>query len=170
MRNPAWPDQSPAAHIGTLPRDCLDHVLIFGVQHLRRILTSYSCYYNETRTHLSLTRMLRSVERSSDKGPLSLDQFCQVCIVAMRGYDFREGQPSGWLPQVLPGGIIGFHAHPPVCRSDAGPVFGSASREGGRTAGSSERRAWLRAAGFRAPTLIAEEPGQIAQAARQRRD
>jgi hypothetical protein len=37
-----------------LRRDCLDHVLIFGERHLRRILTLYSVYYNETRTHLGL--------------------------------------------------------------------------------------------------------------------
>ena len=40
--------------IGTLRRDCLDHVLMFGERHLRRILTLYSVYYNETRTHLGL--------------------------------------------------------------------------------------------------------------------
>jgi hypothetical protein len=34
----------------------LDYVLIFGVQHLRQILTSYSSYYNKTRTHLSLDK------------------------------------------------------------------------------------------------------------------
>jgi hypothetical protein len=38
--------------IGTIRRDCLDHVLIFGERHLRRALTLYSRYYNETRTHL----------------------------------------------------------------------------------------------------------------------
>jgi hypothetical protein len=51
---------------GTLRRDCLDHVLIFGAWHLRRILTSYSCYYNETRTHLSLDKdapLGRAVQR-----------------------------------------------------------------------------------------------------------
>ena len=30
-------------------RDCFDHVLIFGEQHLRQILTLYSRYYNEAR-------------------------------------------------------------------------------------------------------------------------
>src|SRR5207245_6004139 len=54
--SPRSPWQNPYAErlIGTLRRDCLDHVLIFGARHLRRIQTSYSCYYNETRTHLSL--------------------------------------------------------------------------------------------------------------------
>jgi len=54
--SPRSPWQNPYAErlIGTLRRDCLDHVLIFGALHLQRILTAYSRYYNETRTHLSL--------------------------------------------------------------------------------------------------------------------
>jgi transposase InsO family protein len=50
---PGSPWQNPYVDrlIGTLRRDCLDHVLIFGERHLRRILTLYSVYYNETRTH-----------------------------------------------------------------------------------------------------------------------
>jgi transposase InsO family protein len=56
--SPRSPRQNAYAErlIGTLRRDCLDHVLIFGVQHLRQILTSYSSYYNKTRTHLSLDK------------------------------------------------------------------------------------------------------------------
>jgi transposase InsO family protein len=53
--------------IGTLRRECLDHVLIYGERHLRRILTLYSLYYNETRTHLGLGKDApprRSVQRS----------------------------------------------------------------------------------------------------------
>jgi hypothetical protein len=42
--------------IGTLRRECLDHVLILGEWHLRRVLKSYSLYYNETRTHLGLDK------------------------------------------------------------------------------------------------------------------
>ena len=42
--------------IGTLRRECLDHVLIFGERHLQRVLTLYSLYYNETRTHLGLAK------------------------------------------------------------------------------------------------------------------
>jgi len=53
--------------IGTLRRDCLDHVLIFGERHLRWVLTLYSLYYNETRTHLALGKdapLRRAVQRS----------------------------------------------------------------------------------------------------------
>ena len=52
--------------IGTLRRECLDRMLIFGEAHLRQILTSYACYYNDSRTHLSLhkdTPLGRAVQR-----------------------------------------------------------------------------------------------------------
>ena len=56
--SPRSPWQNPYVErlIGTLRRNCLDHVLIFGARHLRRILTADSHYYNETRTHLSLDK------------------------------------------------------------------------------------------------------------------
>jgi transposase InsO family protein len=53
--------------IGTVRRECLERVLIFGEAHLRRILTLYASYYNESRTHLSLNKdapMRRAVQRS----------------------------------------------------------------------------------------------------------
>src|SRR3990170_777001 len=42
--------------IGTLRRECLDHMAICGEAHLRRILSSYAGYYNQTRTHLALQK------------------------------------------------------------------------------------------------------------------
>jgi hypothetical protein len=67
--SPRSPWQNPHAErlIGTLRRDCLDHVLIFGERHLRGVLTLYSLYYNGTRTHLGLSKdapLGRAVERS----------------------------------------------------------------------------------------------------------
>ena len=40
--------------LGSIRRECVDHLLVFGEQHLRRVLRSYAEYYNETRTHRSL--------------------------------------------------------------------------------------------------------------------
>jgi transposase InsO family protein len=56
--SPRSPWQNPYAErlIGTLRRDCLDHVLILGARHLRQVLAAYSAYYNERRTHLSLNK------------------------------------------------------------------------------------------------------------------
>jgi transposase InsO family protein len=38
--------------IGSIRRDCLDHVVVVGERHLRRLLRSYTTYYNQARTHL----------------------------------------------------------------------------------------------------------------------
>ena len=67
--SPRSPWQNPYVEraIGTLRRECLDQVLIFGERHLRRILTLYSLYYNETRTHLGLEKdapLRRAIQRS----------------------------------------------------------------------------------------------------------
>ncbi len=50
------PWQNPYAErlIGSLRRECLDHVIVLDEGHLRRILARYFAYYNETRCHLSL--------------------------------------------------------------------------------------------------------------------
>ena len=62
-----WQNAYVERLIGTLRRDCLDHVLIFGEAHLRGVLTAYTSYYNEARTHLGLwkdTPLPRAVQRS----------------------------------------------------------------------------------------------------------
>jgi putative transposase len=53
---PASPWQNPYAErvIGSIRRECLDHVIILNQTHLRRLLTSYSRYYHRSRTHLGL--------------------------------------------------------------------------------------------------------------------
>ena len=52
------PWQNPFAErlIGSIRRECLDHVVVLGDRHLRRILTAYLAYYHRTRTHLSLDK------------------------------------------------------------------------------------------------------------------
>jgi putative transposase len=52
------PWQSPFVErvIGSIRRECLDHVIVFNEAHLIRLLTSYFEYYHESRTHLSLDR------------------------------------------------------------------------------------------------------------------
>jgi hypothetical protein len=42
--------------IGSIRRECLDHVIVLGAGHLRRILSGYADYYNGIRTHLSLSK------------------------------------------------------------------------------------------------------------------
>jgi putative transposase len=55
---PQSPWQNPFAErlIGSIRRECLNHVLVLGDRHLRRILASYFRYYHGTRTHLTLDK------------------------------------------------------------------------------------------------------------------
>jgi putative transposase len=55
---PQSPWQNPFAErlIGSIRRECLNHVLVLGERHLRRILTHYFSYYHRARTHLALDK------------------------------------------------------------------------------------------------------------------
>ena len=55
---PRCPWQNPYAErvIGSVRRECLDHVIILNERHLRRILNRYLDYYHSSRTHLSLVK------------------------------------------------------------------------------------------------------------------
>ena len=49
-----WQNGYAERLIGSVRRECLDHILVVGEQHLRHILMCYVEYYNSVRTHLSL--------------------------------------------------------------------------------------------------------------------
>jgi len=55
---PWSPWQNPYVErlIGSIRRECLDHIIIFNERHLRCVLSSYFHYYHVTRTHLSLDK------------------------------------------------------------------------------------------------------------------
>ena len=55
---PASPWQNSFAErlIGSIRRECVDHIVVLGEAHLRRILQTYACYYNKIRTHRSLDK------------------------------------------------------------------------------------------------------------------
>src|SRR5882672_7874787 len=51
-----WQNPYVERVIGSIRRECLDHVIIFDERHLRGVLSSYFQYYHKTRTHLSLDK------------------------------------------------------------------------------------------------------------------
>ena len=55
---PASPWQNGYAErlIGSIRRECVDHFVVLGEAHLRRILRAYARYYNDIRTHWSLDK------------------------------------------------------------------------------------------------------------------
>jgi Integrase core domain len=92
--SPRSPWQNPYVErlIGTVRRECLDRVLMFGEAHLRQILSSYAAYYNEVRTHLALGKDApagRAVQRS---GAIVAIPSCPGCTTITSGYNFRKGQ------------------------------------------------------------------------------
>jgi len=66
---PASPWQNGFAErlIGSIRRECIDHILVLSEAHLRRILKTYARYYNDVRTHWSLDKdapLFRPVQRA----------------------------------------------------------------------------------------------------------
>ncbi|MGH1482372.1 MAG: integrase core domain-containing protein [Geminicoccales bacterium] len=51
-----WQNPYVERVIGSIRRDCLDHVIIVNERHLRRILSRHLDYYHSSRTHLSLAK------------------------------------------------------------------------------------------------------------------
>ncbi|MEP7308573.1 MAG: integrase core domain-containing protein [Acidobacteriota bacterium] len=58
ISSPLNPWQNPYVDrlIGSMRRECLDHVIVLSETHLRRMVTRYVSYYHGSRTHLSLAK------------------------------------------------------------------------------------------------------------------
>jgi hypothetical protein len=70
---PPWQNGFVERLIGSIRRECVDHIIVLGEAHLRRILKSYARYYNATRTHLALDKdapVSRPVQRTGVVRPL----------------------------------------------------------------------------------------------------
>jgi transposase InsO family protein len=53
---PPWQNGYAERLIGLIRRECLDHVIVLGEAHLRKILRAYADYYNRIRTHRALNK------------------------------------------------------------------------------------------------------------------
>jgi transposase InsO family protein len=61
-----WQNGFAERLIGTSRRECVDHLVVFGEAHLRRVLIKFAAYYNECRIHRSLNKdapFHRAIER-----------------------------------------------------------------------------------------------------------
>src|SRR3989441_5794261 len=79
-----WQNAYAERVIGSIRRECLDHVVVMGERHLLGIRSKYVDYYNGTRTHLSLAKDApepRSVQPPGQGG---------------------GGAPCGWAPSRIP--------------------------------------------------------------------
>jgi hypothetical protein len=95
-----WPWQNGYAErlIGSIRRECLDHVVVVGKRHLRHVLASYQTYYNEVRTHLSLHRRTRRL------GVMCAERGACVSRRSWAGYTinmFEFEFPTGTTPPAV---------------------------------------------------------------------
>jgi len=51
-----WQNAYAERFIGSIRRECLDHVIVFSVSGLQRLIKSYCAYYERSRTHPSLNK------------------------------------------------------------------------------------------------------------------
>ncbi len=81
-----WQNGHAERLIGSIRRECLDHAVVLGEAHLRRILGAYAGYYNDFRTHLSLVKDLpghRPIQRFGQLAALPIlgglhHQYCRM--------------------------------------------------------------------------------------------
>ena len=100
---PQSPWQNPYVErlIGSIRRECLDHVIVLHERHLRRLLTSYFRYYHHWRTHLALAMdcpVPRPVQRPEVGSIKEVPE-----LVGLHSHYYGDGQRD-WGPQriILP--------------------------------------------------------------------
>ena len=91
---PASPWQNGFAErlIGSIRRECVDHVIVAGERHLRRILRTYAVYYNDIRTHRSLDKDAPAFRPVQRIGNIEFAQILADCITIGPGLGFRHTQ------------------------------------------------------------------------------
>ena len=76
-RRSPWQNPFVERLIGSIRRECLDHLIVLNETHLVRILKDYFAYYHESRPHLSLGRnapMPRQIEPAERGKVISIPQ------------------------------------------------------------------------------------------------
>jgi Integrase core domain len=105
-----WQNAYAERLLGSIRRECVDHLIVLGETHLRRILAKYAAYYNESRTHRSLNKdapFHRTIQRM---GAITSQPVLGAFITNIAESNFRYTQAVGF-------------ARPDASRLGHGPVF-----------------------------------------------
>ncbi len=70
-----WQNGHVERLIGSIRRECLDHLIVFDEAQLRRVLKNYATYYNQIRTHLSLQKNAPDLRRAQTLGDIAAVSF-----------------------------------------------------------------------------------------------
>jgi transposase InsO family protein len=83
-----WQNGHVERLIGSIRRESLDHLIVFGEAHLRDVLKAYVSYYNEVRTISRWIKMLRIFARPRRSAASQRYQCLAGCIINMSGFRF----------------------------------------------------------------------------------
>jgi len=94
VSSPASPWQNPYVErlIGSVRRDCLNHVIIFNAKHLRLTLTAYFQYDHRSRTHLGLNK-----DAPEHRPPMPACAGKIIAFPEVGGLHHRYERPRSWL-------------------------------------------------------------------------
>ena len=88
--------------IGSIRRECLDHLIACNQAHLMRILRGYTSYYNVARAHLGLERFTATAALLSTAGVSLRAKFWADRTISIAGCSFRKGQGfDGEVPPAI---------------------------------------------------------------------
>jgi transposase InsO family protein len=90
-----WQNAYVERLIESVRRECLDHVVVFGEEHLRLLLKSYADYYNRMRTHLSLSKdapVTRAIEAA---GRIVSEPISVAYTIDTLEFEFPTGTGDG---------------------------------------------------------------------------
>jgi putative transposase len=77
-----WQNAFAERLIGSIRRECLDHVVVLSQQHLREMLRNYLAYYHQSRTHLALEKDAPEPRAIMGKGAIvAIAQWVSCTIV-----------------------------------------------------------------------------------------
>jgi transposase InsO family protein len=110
FRSP-WQNGYVERLIGSIRRECTDHLLVFNAEHLRRILAKYATYYNEVRTHVSLGKDAPCRRPSNGSETLSRIQSLADYTIAMLESSFRKRQADRFRCRAPPCGPDRHHCN-----------------------------------------------------------
>jgi transposase InsO family protein len=84
-----WQNAYTKRLIGSIRRECLDHIIVVGEQHLRHVLMCYMEYYNAVRTHLSLSKDAPFRRVIQHVGCIEAQPILVGCTINTCGFDLR---------------------------------------------------------------------------------
>jgi transposase InsO family protein len=93
-----WQNAYVERLIGSIRRECLDHMIVFGEGHLRRTLRGYATCYNVSRTHRSLNKDAPLHRRLSASAPSPHDLSLAAFTINIAESNFRHTQPDVGAP------------------------------------------------------------------------